>query len=631
MTQFTLTELDPRTYQQTAVEWSRQRDACVVCLPTGSGKTLVGCQWACSLLTETDIDRILVVEPSRYLVEQTAEYFDQHTTIPTEKLYGTTPSQDREGRWNSGRVVVTTPQTAYNDLEWLDFDAAIVDECHHTTGQHAFANLMREYCFDNVLGLSATIPRSKESEITDLIGEIHRWTWQDLPEKHVPEWIGEVYDTPYPDAYASIVDELENFRMQWQGSSKAGLATLGIRMLCRDGGLALSETLRADTKMGDLMADTLLPHLDSATDLHKLSACHRALEDHEFDKAVLFVDRVVVAKQLAEAFDDYNTVTVLGRLQSSSEAQQEAVTRAQADETDLIIATAAGEEGMDLPKADLLIVWSNVVSAVRFIQRLGRVMRKREREQPKAAVYLATPESPDYTSLRRGIVEAESAGLDISRLDDNLILNKTEAGQLRETLSAGPQRHEWIAQTLQQPQTKVENWLRTLVREGEVCYLYHVPDDLDEWRSPSPFTSMFGEVDNTQEAAEVRNNLSPNKEYRYYVNEDDLPVIETEYPELISGDRTHRLKISFGPSHQKRDLYTAYGTPDSVVDSMLDDLGEFERFYAQVSYSSRRPTYSFQMIYQGSPTETVISTIARNADAIATTLENSQQLIHEDK
>jgi len=626
MTRYKLTKLELRSYQHTAADWSLQRERCVVCLPTGSGKTLVGCQWACTLLNETSVSRILVVEPSRYLVEQTAEYFQKHTNIPTEKLYGTTPSAARQSKWDTGRVVITTPQTAYNDIGSLSFEAAIIDECHHTTGQHAFASLLREYCFDRILGLSATIPTAKEAEVEGLIGEVRRWTWESLPSEHVPEWIGEVYDTPYPPAYDSIVDQLKQFRMEWEGSSEAGLASLAIRMLCRDGALALSETLHAETKMGELMREDLNADLTAAPELHKLSACRAALEQHDFEKAVLFVDRVVVAKQLATELDEYNTVTVLGRLRSSSEAQQQAVTQAQADETDLIIATAAGEEGMDLPNADLLLVWSNVVSAVRFIQRLGRIMRKGKRERPKAAVYLTTPESPDYSSLRNGIVEAGRAGLDISRLDPNLILDKTEAGQVQTALSSGPKQIDAITETLGQPDSNVENWLRTLVREGEACYLYHVPDDLDEWRSAAPFGGLLGETTGFGQSTMIKNNLSPTTKHRYYLNESDLPVIETEYPDLVTGDNNHRLEVSFGPSHQEQSQYSAIGTVESVVSTMMDSLTEADKMYANVSFSSSTPPYSFQMQYHGSAAAPVISASIRNADAIATTLDQTSEL-----
>jgi hypothetical protein len=55
--------------------------------------------------------------------------------------------------------------------------------------------------------------------------------------------------------------------------------------------------------------------------------------------------------------------------------------------------------------------------------------------------------------------------------------------------------------------------------------------------------------------------------------------------------------------------------------AILEPLGDCERFYATLSYDSNSPSFSFQMLYQGSTDETVISAILRNADAIATTLE----------
>jgi len=256
-----LTGLTPRSYQEDAATWAGERDNAVVCLPTGSGKTLVGCMWACDVLAEPDVDRLLVLEPSRFLVEQVYEYLTTQTTIDAQRLYGTTPPQQRQTQWDNATAVVTTPQTAFNDRGALSFDAAIIDECHHTTGQHAFAQLVRAYRFDRMLGLSATVPASKEAEITSLVGTIRRWSWHDLPDAHVPDWFGEVYDTPYPEPYETAVKILTDHRCELDGSHVAGLPSLGIRMLCRDGALALTETLEADTKMGTLLGDDLLPLL----------------------------------------------------------------------------------------------------------------------------------------------------------------------------------------------------------------------------------------------------------------------------------------------------------------------------------------------------------------------------------
>ena len=118
-----LTGVTPRSYQEEAATWAGERDDAVICLPTGSGKTLVGCMWACDVLAEPDVDRLLVLEPSRFLVEQVHEYLTTQTTIDAQRLYGTTPPQQRQAQWDTATAVVTTPQTAFNDREALSFDA----------------------------------------------------------------------------------------------------------------------------------------------------------------------------------------------------------------------------------------------------------------------------------------------------------------------------------------------------------------------------------------------------------------------------------------------------------------------------------------------------------------------------
>lgn len=586
------------------------------------------------MLNRGDADRILIVEPSRFLVEQVHKYYQKHTNIPTRKLYGTTPAEERPARWDEGVAVVTTPQTAFNDLRFLEFDAVVVDECHHTTGEHAFAKLIRNYNFSFKLGLSATIPRKKEGEITKLVGEIRRWSWDHPDVKdYVPAWFGEVYDSPYPTEYRLIEGKLEEFRRRLDGTLLAGLPTLGIRMLCRDGASALQETLERPTVMGQLMGDEVLPFLEECAGLHKVEYCLKILEQHEFEKAVLFVDRVVVAQRLAGILEEYNPVLLLGRLRSSSREQRRAVEEARNPEARVIISTSAGEEGIDLPAADLLIVWSNVSNAVRWIQRQGRIMRKTKRSsRPKVATYIATPDSPDYESLRMGLAAASRVGVDIVGIDEKAILSGSIIHRVQNALEANPSRLGHLAEGLQQPQNRVDRWLKKNIQEGEVFYLYAVPHDLNEWRREirglakmvKKGEEMELRIDTEKLSPRGRrlvNNLSPQKKHRYYCLEDDISVIETEFPYLVEGDGEHRLNSTFGSTWNKRGKYSAYGEPKYILEKMLNHLENEARFYANISFESYNPTYQFQMIYQGSATENIVSMVLRNADAIATELD----------
>lgn len=629
-----ITGITPRQYQHDAHTWATNRDNAVVCLPTGTGKTLVGCMWACTRLRDSVVNRILILEPSRFLVEQTHAYYTEYTTLQTTKLDGTVSPTNRGGLWQDGDIVVTTPQTAVNDLAHLNFDAVIIDECHHTTGQHAFAQLLEATTFIYKLGLSATVSADKEHEITTAIGPIYRQSWTDLPDEHVPDWIGEIYDTPYPSKYSDVVDALESKRRDLAGTRLVGLPTLGLRMLCRDGVLALEETLRRDTEMGDILGDEILPILDGCPELHKLNVCRDVLADHDFDKAVLFVDRVTVAEKIADELSEYTTALLLGRVHTSRDTQEAAVGKAKADDTDLIVATAAGEEGIDLPAADLLVVWSSVVSSVRFIQRLGRIMRPDGSNGPRVAVYLATPDSPDYDALRRGIEAASRAGLDIANIDEESLLADTVAGRVQHVLDGIPRQLDVITECLNSPDETVERWLRTTVRDGDVFYLYSVPEHLSKWREAAGgWVAAFGagsedggeSVDASQLGEALRNNFSPRKSDRYYLREADIDLLPTEFPALLRGDRKHRLEVTFGPSHQNRGAHEASGTAFAVFDVMNDELADAETFYATVSSQSSNPSMSVQMTYHGSATDPVVETVIQNADAVVTQIRTRIQ------
>lgn len=436
-----------RPYQRNALNVALSNEGVVLALPTGTGKTLVACAWACELLNQRAAKRILVLEPSRFLVEQNCAYFSKHTDIPTSKVYGTTPPEERVAVWRNQtyRAIVTTAQTALNDIDLLDFDAVIVDECHHTTGEHVYHQLLRwdlftPLLFQHRLGLSATIPERLRYHVETSIGPVHSWRWTD-PEivPYVPPWYWEVYDTELKGEERRIVDVLEHIQRESSGSER-WLASIALRMFVRDGALALEDTGKRGGRLARLLGfsyqmtfDDLNNNVESTNRgwsivaelleskqcrrLHKLEQLRTVLASHDFDKAVVFVDRVVIARALEEEFAQLDPVLLLGRLHGGAEAQKMALEEIRRPETKLLVSTSAGEEGLDVPEVDMVVTWSNTANPVRFIQRMGRSMRAAktsEGRRPKVNVFLATPDTPDYDSLYQGIVRAEAAGLEYS-------------------------------------------------------------------------------------------------------------------------------------------------------------------------------------------------------------------------
>jgi len=165
--------LEPRKYQGNALEYAIVAQKSVCCLPTGTGKTLVGALWLQHLNQDGAIQRALILEPTRLLVKQVSLYYMNKAGIEVQTIDGSIPKQFRERLWEES-LVVATPECAFNDRDWLSFDAVIVDECHHTVGQDAFAKLMDNMYFAYRWGLSATIPEKRMPEVEKYIGCISR-------------------------------------------------------------------------------------------------------------------------------------------------------------------------------------------------------------------------------------------------------------------------------------------------------------------------------------------------------------------------------------------------------------------------------------------------------------------------
>ena len=176
--------LRPREYQVEALKWALTRDGAVLGLPTGSGKTLIAVMWVRELLSKRKVRKVLILEPTRVLVEQVSKYFRDVANLEAIPIYGVIPKKHRVTLWRKAVIAVTTPETALNDVSEVTdsgYDAIVIDECHHTTGKDAYAEFIRaaRNLFKKRLGLSAYIPPSRAIEIEKHIGEIRIWGWDD--------------------------------------------------------------------------------------------------------------------------------------------------------------------------------------------------------------------------------------------------------------------------------------------------------------------------------------------------------------------------------------------------------------------------------------------------------------------
>ncbi|MCD4704401.1 MAG: DEAD/DEAH box helicase [Methanosarcinaceae archaeon] len=155
----------------------------LVVLPTGLGKTIVALLIIASRL-ETIGGKILILAPTKPLVEQHAAFLRKVLLIPEDKiltLTGTVRPADREALWKEGTIIISTPQVIENDLltkriSLEDVSHITFDESHRTVGNYAYTYIAERYPMEAkhplCLGITAS-PGSSDEKINEICENLH--------------------------------------------------------------------------------------------------------------------------------------------------------------------------------------------------------------------------------------------------------------------------------------------------------------------------------------------------------------------------------------------------------------------------------------------------------------------------
>jgi DNA excision repair protein ERCC-3 len=314
------TELRP--YQRDWVNRFVDRKAGVLVGPPGSGKTIAALGVLAAVGGET-----LVLVPGRELARQWRTEILAHTTL----------TEDRVGEYHGGTkqirpVTVATYHVAgmdrhrrlFDDREW---GLIVFDEAHHVPSpvHRQAADLQSRHR----LGLSASPIREddKETEIFTLVGPPIGTDWDALFDAgHVAEPTVELRLLPWSD------DEAQNAWASAEGHERRQL---------------------------------------SATNPEKVAETERLLATHADEQSLVFVDYIAQGEALAETLDipflsgetpHYERERLLGAFRDGR--------------LDALVVSRVGDEGIDLPNAEVAVVASGLGGSRRQgAQRAGRTMR----------------------------------------------------------------------------------------------------------------------------------------------------------------------------------------------------------------------------------------------------------------
>ncbi|XP_077999952.1 ATP-dependent RNA helicase DHX58-like [Glandiceps talaboti] len=145
-------DLKLREYQKELAEPGKNGNNYIICAPTGSGKTLTAaavCKNHHGLARELgETFKVIFIVPTHSLIEQQRDAFRQ--IFPASTVEGIGETDQLVTVLKNRDVVVLTAQILINalnreEVQLTDVKMLILDECHHTTLNHPYNELMRRY------------------------------------------------------------------------------------------------------------------------------------------------------------------------------------------------------------------------------------------------------------------------------------------------------------------------------------------------------------------------------------------------------------------------------------------------------------------------------------------------------
>ncbi len=198
----------PRLYQQ-SIFYNSMRKNTLVVLPTGLGKTNIFLMMAVYRLNLYQNSKIVLLGPTRPLIEQYKKAFLEHTNITEDMISiftGNVPPSTREKEWKKSKIILSTPQGFENDILGKRIslkDVALMgfDESHRAVGNYSYVWIAQQYeqeaDYPRILALTAS-PGSTLEKIKEICQNLH---------------IGNIQSRSYDDE--DVKPYIKEIKMHW--------------------------------------------------------------------------------------------------------------------------------------------------------------------------------------------------------------------------------------------------------------------------------------------------------------------------------------------------------------------------------------------------------------------------------
>lgn len=347
-----------RDYQKQALDaWVANDKRGIIVLPTGSGKTIIGIK-AISLLNTPTI----VVAPTLDLVDQWRSRLKEEFGLEVGVLGG--------GEQNIQALTVSTYDSAYIHADKLGnkFGLIIFDEVHHLPAE-GYRNIAEMFAAPYRMGLTATFERED-----GLHTELNRLVGGKVFEKRVTDLAG-LHLAPFrlEKIIVELTDEEEDEYEKNQKifSDYLRRSNISIRSSADFQKLVMRSGRDPNARRA-LLAKNKAREIsfNSASKIRKLS---EILKRHYDSRIFIFTEHNKLVHRISKEFL-IPSITY----RTASKERVETLDRFRSGIYRAVVTSKVLDEGIDVPDADIGIILSGTGSSRAFVQRLGRILRKKE-------------------------------------------------------------------------------------------------------------------------------------------------------------------------------------------------------------------------------------------------------------
>ncbi len=376
-----LVHREPRPYQTEAVEaWKRAKGRGVIVLPTGAGKSHVA-----TLCIDDRRRSTLVIAPTLDLVRQ---WYDL-----LRATFGGAVGLLGGGEHDIQPLTVATYDSAHLHMDHLGarFGLVVFDECHHLPSA-SYAMAAKACLAPYRLGLTATPERTdgRDADLGALVGPI-------VYRKEIGELAGD-FLAEY-DVERVAVELSPEERAEYEAERAIYRDFVGmhhIRMSSptgwRDFVMLSSRGEDGRRAMRAYRRQRALAFAAPA----KIDFVEYLLHEHRKDRCILFTQDNATAYLISRRF----LVPVITH-QTNVRERSEILAAFSSGALGAVATSKVLNEGVDVPDANVAVVISGSGSVREHVQRLGRVLRKREGKRATLYELVTAATSEELTSDRR--------------------------------------------------------------------------------------------------------------------------------------------------------------------------------------------------------------------------------------